>query len=263
MTDNPHRPPSAHAATRTSREVGHRRRQTPTVENMASPPRPPLESSERPARIRPGRIATLGAAVVLTATIAIASLVVPDRDASAATSAPGAALSAAVLPSVSAASRATEAVPTPAPAPVAKVVKPKAALPALPPHSGAGRRIVFDQSDQRVWLVEANGKTHRSYLVSGSRFDNLKPGTYSVTSRQRHAVSFDNSGTMEYFMRFATGYSEPIGFHAIPVYNNGKAEQTLGQLGTALSAGCVRQKMSDAKYLWDWAPDGTTVVVTA
>jgi lipoprotein-anchoring transpeptidase ErfK/SrfK len=68
---------------------------------------------------------------------------------------------------------------------------------------------------------------------------------------------------MEYFVRFATGFSEPIGFHSVPRDNTGKLEQTKAQLGTPLSAGCVRQWKPDAIALWDFAPVGTTVVVTA
>lgn len=152
--------------------------------------------------------------------------------------------------------------PTPAPkrrAAAASVTK----VAALPEGSGSGRRIVFDQSDQRVWLVGNDGKVKRTYPVSGSRFDNLQPGSYSVQSRSRHATAFDGSGTMEYFVRFATGFSEPIGFHSVPRYNTGELEQTKAQLGTPLSAGCVRQWMPDAIALWEFAPIGTKVIVTA
>lgn len=135
--------------------------------------------------------------------------------------------------------------------------------PAVPADSGTGRRIVFDQSDQRVWLIDDDEAIERTYRVSGSRFDNLKTGTYAVQSKARHATAFDYSGTMEYFVRFATGYSEPIGFHSVPRDNDGKLEQTKSQLGTPLSAGCVRQWESDAVALWKFAPVGTTVVVTA
>lgn len=259
-------------ATRTPREVGHRRRTAPTVEDMASPP--PIPPAQPHTRVRRGRVLALGGALALTATIAIASLVVPDQDAAAASAdpTPGATV-AAVLPAVAAASSAPEPAPanvgtkapvgrpTPTPTPSASP-SPAAAVPP-PANSGQGRRIVFDQSDQRVWLIEKDGTVDRTYLVSGSKHDNLQPGTYAVQSRQRKAVSFDYSGTMEYFVRFATGRTAPIGFHSIPVFNDGRPEQTVEQLGTALSAGCVRQRKSDAKYLWDWAPDGTTVVVTA
>lgn len=132
----------------------------------------------------------------------------------------------------------------------------------LPAKSGSGRRIVFDQSDQRVWLVADDGEVTRTYAVSGSRFNNLQPGSYRVQSRTRHATAFDASGSMEFFVRFATGFSAPIGFHSVPVDNAGALEQTKDQLGTPLSAGCVRQWKPDAIALWDFAPVGTPVVVT-
>ena len=132
---------------------------------------------------------------------------------------------------------------------------------ALPDASGEGRRIVFSEVAQRVWLVAADGSVERSYLVSGSKFDNLNPGTYSVQSKSRFATAFDYSGSMEYFVRFATGYTAPIGFHTVPVDNAGRPEQTKDQLGTPTSAGCVRQWRDDAIALWAFAPIGTKVVV--
>lgn len=157
----------------------------------------------------------------------------------------------------------------PAPQPMLKVTpvtsaatRPEKAF-SLPRGSGTGYRIVFDQSEQRVWLVGPDGLVRRSYRVSGSRFDNLHPGTFSVLSRSRYATSFDFSGKLEYFVRFTTGFSAPIGFHAVPKDNAGHLEQTRAQLGTPLSAGCVRQWLPDAIALWDFAPVGTKVVVTA
>ena len=132
---------------------------------------------------------------------------------------------------------------------------------ALPNASGEGRRIVFSETAQRVWLVGADGSVERTYLVSGSKFDNLNPGTYSVQSKSRFATAFDYSGSMEYFVRFATGYTAPIGFHTVPVDNAGRPEQTKEQLGTPTSAGCVRQWRDDAIALWTFAPIGTKVVV--
>jgi len=149
------------------------------------------------------------------------------------------------------------------PEPVVDAVVEEEVDPAPPADSGEGRRVVFDQGDQRVWLVEDDGTVARTYLVSGSRFDNLDPGAYEVLSTSRTATAFDLSGTMEYFVRFATGYSEPIGFHSVPRDTAGRLEQTRQQLGTPLSAGCVRQWKPDAVALWDFAPVGTTVVVTA
>ena len=133
---------------------------------------------------------------------------------------------------------------------------------ALPDASGEGRRIVFSEAAHRVWLVAADGSVERTYLVSGSKFDNLNQGTYAVQSKSRLATAFDFSGSMEYFVRFATGFTAPIGFHTVPVDNAGQPEQSRQQLGTPTSAGCVRQWRDDAVALWTFAPVGTKVVVT-
>ncbi|GAA1131483.1 L,D-transpeptidase [Nocardioides aquiterrae] len=134
---------------------------------------------------------------------------------------------------------------------------------ALPTGTGTGKRIVFDQSEQRVWLVGRGRHVDRTYLVSGSVTDNLDPGTYSVYSRSEQAWGIDDSGTMKWFVRFTQGDTgAAIGFHDIPV-DNGAPVQTKAQLGTPQSHGCIRQKESDAKALWAFAPIGTTVVVVA
>ncbi len=138
--------------------------------------------------------------------------------------------------------------------------------PAVPAGSGTGRRIVFDQSAQRVWLVDASGsgdeRVRRTYLVSGSLTDNLHPGTYEVQSRERHAWGIDDSGTMEYFVSFTHGKHAAIGFHDLPI-KDGRKLQTRAQLGTPQSHGCIRQWRPDAKALWRFAPVGTAVVVVA
>lgn len=134
---------------------------------------------------------------------------------------------------------------------------------ALPARSGTGKRIVFSESRQRVWLVDDATDVRRTYLVSGSTLDNLDPGTYAVYSTSRWAVGIDDSGVMEYFVRFTQGPSgAAIGFHTIPT-KDGTPLQTRSQLGTPQSHGCIRQKTADAIALWDFAPVGTKVVVTA
>jgi hypothetical protein len=132
----------------------------------------------------------------------------------------------------------------------------------LPARSGAGRRIVFDLSGQRVWLVDRGGDVRSTYLVSGSLTDNLHPGSYKVYSRSRWAVGIDDSGVMQYFVRFTRGQNAAIGFHSIPT-KNGHALQTRADLGTPQSHGCIRQALPDAIRLWNFAPVGTKVVVTA
>ena len=135
---------------------------------------------------------------------------------------------------------------------------------SLPAGSGKGRRAVFSQSEQRVWIVGADGTVQRTYPVSGSDEDNLRPGTYHVYSKSRWAVGIDDSGVMQYFVRFAHGTDNgaSIGFHTIPT-KGGKPLQTVAQLGQRLSHGCIRQKTDDAIAMWDFAGVGTEVVVVA
>jgi lipoprotein-anchoring transpeptidase ErfK/SrfK len=134
---------------------------------------------------------------------------------------------------------------------------------ALPEGSGKGRRVVYSESRQRVWLVEEYGSVARTYLVSGSVFDNLDPGAFNVYSRSEDAWGVDNSGSMKYLVRFTQGDTgAAIGFHDIPV-KDGRPAQSESQLGTPRSHGCIRQKRTDAIALWDFAPLGTSVIVTA
>jgi hypothetical protein len=223
---------------------------------------PPQRGGRRVApRTRPryGRIAAFGTAFLVTATSVGAGIgLIPSESgdtAYAATRKPAAgsiSMSGADSNGVSADARVSGTLAEQAPA----------TSTALPGDSGTGRRIVFDQSDQRVWLVERSGAVARTYLVSGSVTDNLRPGTYSVYSRSRWAVGISDTGVMEYMVRFAEGDDAAIGFHSIPT-KNGAPLQKRSQLGTAQSHGCIRQAIPDALALWNFAPEGTKVVVTA
>ncbi|PSL01894.1 lipoprotein-anchoring transpeptidase ErfK/SrfK [Haloactinopolyspora alba] len=140
-------------------------------------------------------------------------------------------------------------------------VKPPATAP-LPSNSGSGHRVVFDITGQQVWLVGDGNVVKRTYMVSGSRFDQVPTGTFEVFSKSRDAVSWHGTETMEYMVRFHRGENSNIGFHDIPVKTEtGNEVQTLSQLGTPLSDGCIRQDLEDAVALWKHAPVGTPVVV--
>lgn len=133
----------------------------------------------------------------------------------------------------------------------------------LPAGTGEGRRVVFSESAQRVWLVGEGERVQRTYLVSGSVYDNLDPGAFEVYSRSERAWGIEDSGSMKWFVRFAYGDTGAgIGFHDIPV-DEGAKVQTPALLGTPTSHGCIRQRTRDALAMWEFAPVGTSVVVTA
>lgn len=228
---------------------------------------------ERPSRVRPrlGRIAAATASLLVTSVALLGGIgIIPLGGAgSAATNsstslAPVIGFGAPADPGADSASDLGAATPSarPTTSSAPKVTPAKAAATALPGGTGSGKRVVFSMSKQRVWLVGSSGKPLATYLVSGSLTNNLKPGRYDVFSRSRWAVGIDDSGVMEYFVRFTRGDNAAIGFHSIPT-KNGKALQTEAQLGTPQSHGCIRARLADAKRLWHFAPTGTDVVVVA
>ena len=138
--------------------------------------------------------------------------------------------------------------------------RPPSSGPAAPAGSGSGRRIVYSNTAQRVWLIEDDGYVVSTHAVSGRR--NVPPaGTFSVFSKSRTAYAGHDGITMRNMVRFTRGQNLAIGFHAIPRYENGRPLQTEDDLGGYRSAGCVRQADADSERLWDFAPVGTKVVV--
>ncbi|WP_457208650.1 L,D-transpeptidase [Nocardioides sp. P5_C9_2] len=218
----------------------------------------------RSAHPRYGRIVLVAASAVVTAVSVLGGvgLLPLERDAAVAAdrARPAPAEETAVL------SGSTTPPPAPVPGPTGTTpteTTPVAPAPdplAVPADSGTGRRVVFSEEAQRVWLLGADDGVRRTYLVSGSVTDNLQPGSYEVWSRSRWAVGIDDSGVMEYFVRFAHGQHAAIGFHSIPT-RLGEPLQTRAQLGTPQSHGCIRQALPDAVAMWRFASSGTTVVV--
>jgi hypothetical protein len=217
----------------------------------------------RSAHPRYGRIVLALASCVVTAVSVLGGVgVLPlEREqAAAADRAAGASAGAAAPDGDTAVLSGSTTTPAPTPTPTPTVVAPAVDPSVVPADSGTGRRVVFSEGAQRVWLVGADEGVRRTYLVSGSLTDNLQPGTYEVWSRSRWAVGIDDSGVMEYFVRFAHGQRAAIGFHSIPTKDD-QPLQTRAQLGTPQSHGCIRQALPDAVAMWRFASAGTTVVV--
>ena len=235
--------------------------------HRAEPPRRTAPANRhRATRPRYGRLVLAGLSLAVTAVALLGGVgVLP----SGATGSPSPASSgphqvtdqAAYTPRRASAGPTISPTPSAPASPSASAAAPTPA--AVPADSGEGRRIVFSQGQQRVWLVDADGHVQRTYPVSGSLVDNLQPGHYAVYSRSRWAVGVSDSGVMQYFVRFTQGPTgAAIGFHSIPT-KDGTPLQSRAQLGTPQSHGCIRQDLPDAIALWDFAPLGTAVDVVA
>ena len=133
--------------------------------------------------------------------------------------------------------------------------------PQLPNKSGSGRRVVYKNNLQWVWLVDAQNNVVRVVPVSGRR-GVPTPGEYRVNSQSLRSYSLDYEGVwFNNMTRFALGpEGGNIGFHAIPT-KNGKPLQTEEQLGSFQGSGCLRMSSKDAKFIFNFAKLGTKVVV--
>lgn len=133
--------------------------------------------------------------------------------------------------------------------------------PAVPKNSGFGRRVVYQNELQWVWIVDGKNKVVRAMPVSGLRgVPNL--GTYQVNSQSLRSYSLDLKDVwFNNMTRFALGPNGGnIGFHEIPT-KYGKPLQTVEQLGTFQGSGCIRMAIEDAKLMYNFAKLGTKVVV--
>ena len=130
------------------------------------------------------------------------------------------------------------------------------------PQVGSGKRIIYSNSQQQVWLIDEHEQLVDTYLVSG-RIGIPHLGTYKVYSKSVNAWAPYGGITMKHMVRFVRpgtwGNQWAYGFHSIPRYSNGRPLQTEAQLGTHRSGGCVRQADAKARALYEWAPIGTVV----
>ncbi|MFD0025297.1 hypothetical protein [Streptomyces sp. NPDC058382] len=124
---------------------------------------------------------------------------------------------------------------------------------AVPASSGKGARVVYALGDRRVWLVDAKGKSTRTFVVMPSAVRAL-PGTYQVTSRSGTVTGSDGV-PIEHVVRFATTDDVAIGFSAA---QDGSMESP----DPTLKAGGVRMSRADGNALWTFATVGVKVVVT-
>ncbi len=131
----------------------------------------------------------------------------------------------------------------------------------VPIKSGTGRRIVYANRQQRVWVINKDNEVIRTFPVSGMLGQPGK-GSFEVFSKSPTSYSPEFAGvTFRFMTRFAIGRNGGnIGFHEIPIRNS-KPMQTVDELGAFKGSGCLRSSTQDALFIYQWATLGTKVVV--
>jgi len=117
--------------------------------------------------------------------------------------------------------------------------------------SSKGKWIEVDLSEQRVYARSGNKVVKKMVVSTGtSRYPTPK-GSFRITRKYR-SVTMSGPGyhlkNVPYTMFFYGGYA----LHGTYWHNN---------FGRRMSHGCINLKKKDAKWLYNWAPKGTKVVI--
>ncbi len=126
------------------------------------------------------------------------------------------------------------------------------APPAVPAHSGTGKRVVYALGAKRVWLVDAAGRAERTFTVVPGTLSPA-PGTYTVESRTPQTPGSDGV-LVEHVVRFAAVGGKAIGFSAA-------VDGSTPTPDPAKKTGGVREQTADGDAMWQFARKGAKVVV--
>ncbi|MFH8366183.1 hypothetical protein [Streptomyces sp. NPDC018031] len=130
--------------------------------------------------------------------------------------------------------------------------KPAKASTKVPADSGSGRRVVYKLDSRRVWLVGADERPIRSFVVSPSSVD-PDPGAYGVTSRVLGLTGSDGV-QVEHVVIFHQEDGIVFGFSAA-------LDGSTPNPSARKKTGAVRESRKDGKAMWDFALVDTKVVV--
>lgn len=117
--------------------------------------------------------------------------------------------------------------------------------------------ISVSLADQRVYIKD--GDTTIYTMICSSGMDDSTPhGTFTVQSRGENFFNPNEQMGANWWVSFYGDYL----FHTVPTDSDGNyIVSEAEKLGRPASHGCLRLSVSDAKWIYDNIPDGTTVVI--
>jgi len=121
-----------------------------------------------------------------------------------------------------------------------------------------GKRIIISVADQTIYFLE-DEVLIKSHLCSTGTDSHPTPfGVFKVEWHSPLVVSEMYGGAYCYnWMNFAPD----TGMHALPFDKDTGSYYGWGSLGSKASHGCVRQAPDNAKWAYDWTPNGTRIDV--
>ncbi len=113
-----------------------------------------------------------------------------------------------------------------------------------------------------VYGLDSNNrytKVVKVFTVSVGKNGKTPTGTFRTTKGYRWGALFGGV-----YGQYSTRITGHILFHSVPYYKKNASTlewQEYNKLGTAASAGCVRMRVIDVKWIFDHCPAGTTVKI--
>ncbi len=168
------------------------------------------------------------------------------------------------------ASKTQKAAPAPSPA------APGAAAAVQPAKTSnhcaantAGKLILVSVSQRHLWACEAGKTVQQSEVITGMLAHEstlTPPGTYQITAKTTDTTlsGSDETGAWNdpvyYWMPFLSNQYGTYGFHDA----TWRADNAFGKVDPAssdASHGCVELPLPTSKWLYSWAPVGTSVTI--
>lgn len=134
-----------------------------------------------------------------------------------------------------------------------------------PYNTGSPYYIHVIRNQNVVVVYGLDSSNHYSNIVkvfvvsTGKDSTKTPTGTFKTSDKYRWGSLYGGV-----YGQYSTRFNGAILFHSVPYYsmNPGDLEwEEYNKLGTGASAGCVRMRVSDVKWIYDNCPKGTTVKV--
>ncbi|HEY8999611.1 MAG TPA: L,D-transpeptidase [Candidatus Saccharimonadales bacterium] len=133
----------------------------------------------------------------------------------------------------------------------------------------SGQLIVVSISQRHLWACQGTSSVFDSAVVTGMEnlaADLTPTGTYHITSKttDTHLIGHDSTGSWDdfvnYWMPFLHNQYGSYGFHDA-TWRPANAFGNISPYSSDASHGCVECPLDTAKWLYNWAPVGTTVTI--
>jgi hypothetical protein len=121
-----------------------------------------------------------------------------------------------------------------------------------------GKRIVISVADQVIYFLDDEVLVKSHPCSTGTESHPTPYGVFHIEWHQDLVISeMYGDAYCYWWMNFAPD----TGMHALPYDADSGSYYGWDSLGSRASHGCVRQAPDDAKWAYDWAPNGTRVDV--